>query len=233
MAKRRFFASNGWSGTAVLGRFETFWEAHDFARRYTDQIGCSEAHIDWQCAPSKQSAPVTVMNRLEAVAVPGMRVARLGNRRIPADSGNHLTAYPELKSVSWIELPRQSFAPPSISVRLGGIASCDVLLVEGLLSYWSKDLQAELSDHDARPSHLLLDAVTLTEGDSFSTLHKADGLVAPYRAFSASQLVDQLEGLGYRLEKCWRAGETDIEVPFSNCRVELGHGMHFRYVGAG
>ncbi len=233
LAWRRFFASQDDSESPFFGEFESFWEAHRFARRHTDQVGCNEGHINWQCAQSDQPAALsTLENRLEAVARPGIRVARLGGR-LPTESFGRRLASAKLKQVSWIELPMQSSAPPSVSVRLGGIAECDVLLVEGALPYWSQDLQAELIDHDARPAHLLLDSLTLTDATPFFTLHKVGARIAPYRVDNAQHLIAQLSDLGYRLKKRWRNKEIQIDVPLANCRAELSHGMHFHYSGTG
>ena len=135
--------------------------------------------------------------------------------------------------ISWIELPEQNPSPPSVNVQFGGVVTCDVLLADGALPYWNQALQAELVDHDARPAHLVLDSLSLTEASAFVTLHKVAGRVAPYLVDNDQHFVEQLCGLGYRLNKRWRNNDIDIGIPLANRCAELALGMHLKYSGAG
>ena len=231
---RKFFASHIEPEAAFLGSFVSFSEAHHFARRHTDRVGYNKAHVDWQCAQSFHAGSLPALtSRLEAVARPGMRIALLGGQRLRADVANCRLASANLNKISWIELPEQNPSPPYVNVQFGGVVTCDVLLADGALPYWNQALQAELVDHDARPAHLVLDSLSLTEASAFVTLHKVAGRVAPYLVDNDQHFVEQLCGLGYRLNKRWRNNDIDIGIPLANRCAELALGMHLKYSGAG
>lgn len=224
-AWRRFFGSHDRLSDGFLGRFNSFREAHQFASRHTDHVECSDAHINWQNSNLSPSSDKSVaMSRLEAIARPGMRVARLGGRPVADSFG--------LNQVLWTELPFQTRGPPSIRTGFSSIVISDVLFAQAEVPYLYNDLYAELLNHDARPVHLLFEGLAFTDVEPFVTLHKVNGDFSPCRIENSQQLIARLSGLGYQLKKRWRSSAVDIALTPS-CLIEFGHGLHFQHSGVG
>ncbi len=227
LAWRRFFRSSDLTTDEFLGQFGSFWEAHRFAGRYTDRVGCSQSDIDRASTKNYQSGYHSIaMNRLEMISRPGMRIARIG--------GSQGADYSESRKVVWIDLPLQTRVQPSISIGLARIAVCDALLVRSVMPYLHNAIYDELLDHDARPAHLLLEGFSFTKGRPFVTLQRGNGQFTPYRVENPQHLIGRLSDLGYRLKKEWRSGKRDISIQLTVAdKIELGHGMHFEHTGIG
>lgn len=79
-----------------------------------------------------------------------------------------------------------------------------VWLSSGALQYLEPDaLFSALASYAQLPRHLILNKLPASDGEGFVTVQDMYAFKNPYTVFSRSELVSQLERLGYVLRDCW------------------------------
>ncbi len=226
--RRHFFAATD-VGAPFFGQFQTYWEARRYAQRYCARVAYELVHGVHLCTMSERDCLTSeAVNRLEEIAYPGIRVARLSCQG-PCTAWWLAPMEQDGPERVWTNLSGPLGRAWPSNEQMSGINLYDVLFASGAIPYLANDLYTELLKHDAQPAHLLLEGLPLTTASPFVTLHKVNGSVTPLRVENGQLVVERLTALGYRLVQHWRDSERFAEVAYADGPpVELGHGMHFQ-----
>ena len=107
------------------------------------------------------------------------------------------------------------------------LAQADILLASGVLQFVGDPLSA-LRSAARLPRHLLINKLPVYELPSAVTLQNMGSAVCPYHLFNRTQLVTDLEKLGYRLIDEWKSPEVSCRIPFHRGHsVDAYSGFYF------
>lgn len=90
----------------------------------------------------------------------------------------------------------------------------DILLSAGAIQYMKDIIPGLLDRFVARPRHVLLNKVPLTDGPSFWTLQNFGSAVSPYQVYNEAEFFQYFAEAGYRLRDRWDVHELDCFIPF-------------------
>jgi putative methyltransferase (TIGR04325 family) len=96
---------------------------------------------------------------------------------------------------------------------LDGANHADIFLASGSLHFCKETLAEVLQSLEARPKHLLLNKLPLTEGPAFVTLHNMGPAMAPYKIFNTDEFTADLKALGYRMVDRWSNPDFSCYIP--------------------
>jgi len=117
------------------------------------------------------------------------------------------------------------------TTRFEDASGSDVLLTCGTLQYLPVPLADMVAGLSNRPSKILINRVPLSEQDTFVTLQNLGYSVTPYRIQNRRELIEQLEGIGYKLVDAWH-NDRVTRIPFHPKLTVRGyHGMYFALEG--
>jgi len=91
-------------------------------------------------------------------------------------------------------------------------AACDVLLCSGVLQYAEATIEEIIDRLPARPQWVLLNKVSVFEGEGFFTLEDHGRYTLPFRIFTPKELDDSRVRLGYTRVADWTIPHCDILV---------------------
>jgi putative methyltransferase (TIGR04325 family) len=103
-----------------------------------------------------------------------------------------------------------------------------IFLTCGTLQYLEEPLPQRLSKLNAKPRHLLIQRVPLTDGPSYYTLQNIGYAFCPYHIQNRKALFESLAQQGYRLIDSWKDSRI-CRVPFHPAQTVAGYsGAYFQ-----
>ncbi len=109
--------------------------------------------------------------------------------------------------------------------------NCDIYLSCGALQYIEEPFAEIIGRLRAKPPHIFINRVPLTEGEGFITLQNSGAWTAPYQVANRERFTESIRALGYELTDSWKINRT-LEVLMSpQHKTDFYHGMYFRKIG--
>lgn len=102
------------------------------------------------------------------------------------------------------------------------LEGCDLMMSSGALQYLEAGtLRSALAACKKAPKYVLLNKLPVRDGSSFVTVQDVWAFKSPYTVFGRSELIGQLQSLGYTLKASWTnpghhcllLGDADHSVP--------------------
>jgi len=124
---------------------------------------------------------------------------------------------------------RESAESLEFGTNLNAVPSCDLLLALGVVQYLKDPIQELLGTLTAKPPHIIVNKVVLTEKEPFWTLQNSGVNVCPYHVFNEKTFIRSFEEAGYRLRDRWGVYEIDCYIPLhpERCAPYLS-GLYFQ-----
>jgi len=104
----------------------------------------------------------------------------------------------------------------------------DIYVSFGALQYIEDSFAQIIGELRAKPAHILLNRVPLSERDPFITLQNSGCWFSPYKVDNKSQFIRSIEALGYELVDKWEMTRPNIFLEQQEDGVPKYHGMYFR-----
>ena len=112
---------------------------------------------------------------------------------------------------------------------LSQIANHEVLLVSGSLHYLEQPLPELLGTLSRRPVHVIINRVPIMYGQSVVTIQDAIDSLYACTIANASELIKDMEKIGYELVDSWAVPELSVLIPFfPDYSVQEYSGFYFR-----
>lgn len=152
-----------------------------------------------------------------------------------------LQKYLDLQNVTWIvcDVPAMVKAGRDVCADIPNIrfvddlaelkdAHVDVVLVIGSMQYVeSLDVLAPILERTSRPRHILIDQVSLYEGQRFVTLQNGGLVYYPEFIFNRVEYINDFTERRYSLIDFWDCDEN-YTIPFHPERTTSSYGIYFR-----
>jgi putative methyltransferase (TIGR04325 family) len=239
------------SDPASLGAFRGVYESFDEAiaaapKRarigydYSDLAEWYRAGLDLRL----ESSDYPVLFHLQRIGVRPLVVLDFGG-----NIGAHYLRYSrylDLSRVKWIvhDLPEIAKVGREVCADVSNVTfvsdideiqeiHIDVLHACGSLQYipspaWLLD---QLSGNRIRPAHLLLNSLPVYHGPRFVTLQNGGRVFYPQYVFNRSEIVGNIEALGFSLVDSWRESLSSCLVPFhSDKSIREYEGFYYQIV---
>jgi putative methyltransferase (TIGR04325 family) len=103
----------------------------------------------------------------------------------------------------------------------------DIYLANGSLPYLEETLAEILARLQAKPTHVIANRVTLSEGRTFFTLQHLGYAVMPYHIVNLKGFVDGMTAQGYRLDEHWGHDQACQVLLRPDLKQPQLHGFHF------
>ncbi len=105
----------------------------------------------------------------------------------------------------------------------------DIFYAGGSLQYSEATLTQLLSKLRAKPKHLLIAKLPMTDAKACVTLQSIGTAFCPYRIFNRAEFMQELAQLGYALVDQWITPELCCEIPFHSDYHRIPYaGFYFR-----
>lgn len=103
---------------------------------------------------------------------------------------------------------------------------CDWVLFSGSLQYVEEPLSAIIEKLEDRPTYILINMLPVHPEESYVTLQNISTAICPYKIYSASELLEEIQKLGGEVVDQWKNTDKACEIPY-----DPGHSLdHYRGV---
>lgn len=242
-ADRHFFNAHGWQNLH-LGKFSSFAEANEFARKRGVQSEYRLDHVEW--------AKIQTTIKAHDYPILYWLGQLLDRNSVVCDFGGSVGvcyyAYQERlqfpDGLSWVvcELPEPAELGAQLAIQRQACGlsfttdrtamdGCQILLAAGVLPFLEPRLASLLDGLTHRPRHILINRLPLCSRiPAFVTLQNTGHSVTPMRIDNYSEFIAQMEQCGYELIDSWKCFENSLLVPqHPECEVRHFHGFYLRY----
>lgn len=148
--------------------------------------------------------------------------------RLPAGSRWVVVEVPKIVAQGRRVAARESAVGLEFETAIAAAPKADIFLSLGALQYMKDSVPGLLELPAAKPRHVILNKVPLTQKDAFWTLQNFGPSISPYRIYNEAEFIDYFKKSGYVLKDRWRVHELDCYIPFHPSRcVRFFEGLYF------
>lgn len=240
-AGHRFFNAQGWQNLH-FGKFSSFREANEFARKRGVQVGYRLDHVEWaQIQATIRAHDYPILHWLGQLLERDSVVCDFGGSvGVCYYTYRERLQFPE--GLSWVvcELPEPAALGTQLAIQRqarglsfttdrAAMDGCQILLAAGVLPFLEQRLASLLGDLTHPPHHILINRLPLCSGiPAFVTLQNTGHSVTPMRIDNHSDFIVQMEQSGYELVDSWKCFENSLHIPqHPECEVRHFHGFCF------
>jgi putative methyltransferase (TIGR04325 family) len=147
--------------------------------------------------------------------------------------------YPE--GLQWLVCDVESFLSParefaakrneknlSFTTDRSAADGCSIYLTNGALQYIEPDLPEILAGLSSKPRHVLVNRVPMYEGERYYTVQSSSHSFVAHKVINTSQLVHDMEDLGYTMVDQWSLPRTMHVYFHPECFVPTFRGFYFQ-----